>query len=165
MAEKTLNPNPPIDSVRDVARFASATSFWDQWDVKADGYSDQLEGVTSFLDLFIRQGLEVLEGVHRSDTAFRLRLFENKAEIAEESIILDQYRGWLNSARLVLKHLDRVERDGGRIESAPRFRKAVQEIEGVLTDDADFFAGEPLEQLGRSALDEHRSGVCEQFPE
>jgi hypothetical protein len=78
-----------------------------------------------------------------------------------DTLLTDLYRGWLEISRTLLPFAEEMGRDYKTVSGLETFRRNVSEAEGILTDDATFFAGENLDRLEQQALAEHQAGRTE----
>lgn len=78
-----------------------------------------------------------------------------------DALLTDLYRGWLDNSQALLPFAEQMGRDYKAVTGLETFRNNISEAEGILTEDATFFAGESLDRLAQQALAEHQAGHTE----
>ena len=109
----------------------------------------------------------LFETISRFDSGWHAGVFAGQiAYNADQAAhILGFYRTWSKHADRVLAILDRLESEGHAFRGTDEYRRHCREARGLLTSDAEFFAGDALVALRDEAIDEHREGRTVEFHE
>lgn len=111
---------------------------------------DQIEGMN-----------RIFEAVYELDTAISAICHSGKVEC--EKVLAQMrklYSHLLKSAKRIDRFARRLELDGYKVNGLDGLRNNINEVEGILTDDAEFF-GDALTDIRDSAIDAHRAGQTE----
>ena len=104
--------------------------------------------------------VETFERINREDESWRLEVLQGreKHDDAVDEACAKTYAKWFHICKRFESVLRQFQQQGHDVEHADRFVQCLSEAEGVMTDDATFFAGDHLAALRDSAIDEHRRG-------
>jgi hypothetical protein len=130
----------------------------ESWQVEHDDAmrSYALADRASFL-VFLIGRIEKLDESIRESYLVKNGAYDDEAEKFESRL----YTEWYWEAKRCLIDSEALEKQGGLVEGLAEFRQNVREVAGILTVDADFFAGSDLDNLRDAAVDAHRNGETE----
>ncbi|MFO0983910.1 MAG: hypothetical protein U1E76_19675 [Planctomycetota bacterium] len=108
-------------------------------------------------------GVACCNMIHRLDEGIRLRELRDEIPYDESrhTRVQNLYVAWLAIARSVERTITKLESSGWEISGAVEFRSCTSEVEGLLTPDDKFFAGEKLARLIDQARKDYESGHTE----
>jgi hypothetical protein len=121
-----------------------------------------------FADL-VGQGNCLFESINSLDNDWRKLVYTEAIPYMPsfEARIKRLYVNWLNTSHRVVELYGKVESEflsrGFDTEPIHLLRKAIREVEGMLTDDSVFFCSEKLVELRDAAIDDVRSGTDVEF--
>ena len=104
--------------------------------------------------------VEAFDRINREDEGYRQEVFNGNAEHSGE---IEEAHGnfyvkWYSACKPFEATLANYQQDGHVVEYADRFLQCLRETEGILTDDATFFADDTLADLRDQAIDDHKKG-------
>lgn|GEM_PF-4487033 len=112
---------------------------------------------------FLQAAIADFYAINQLDEMWRIQIAENVVEYSEEfeDILTDLYKLWLQSKEKLLEQVDLFLEAEFEIKLAEKFRSACREVEGILTEDEDFFGDEKLGELREQAVKDYNEGECQ----
>lgn len=152
------NSSPGFDSVRQ-----RLEDYGEQVDVWKNDHQRAMYCME--FELLLEHGLSLLAQLNSIDEKIRLKFFRGEVEYDSQydDILTGYYQQWLKPCDKLLAELKSLKNEGFSVERAEEFRSACREVQGILTDDDEFFTGDALKVLQDQAIDEYRAGRCEPF--
>lgn len=135
-------------------------------DTSVFSMQDHIEAMACFdIQELLAKGIRAFEAICSFDEWYREGVFSGKIkyEAEHEEFVKDLYRVWSEPCKEVLSKLEKVKRDGFRPDHEEAFRACCLEVQGILTDDATFFAHNELVELRDAALDQHARGETNEW--
>lgn len=119
-----------------------------------------------FCDL-LDEGVRLFGSVCRLDENWRSDVANGRIEYDKDTRarILAHFRRWATIGKRIHEQLLPwvVAKYGNDVEHSAEFLNCYREIQGILTDDKDFFVGDKLHDLRDHAIDEFRKGETLEF--
>lgn len=105
-------------------------------------------------------GLSAFQFIRNFDERWHLQVFQKKLPYDRETdlAIRTLYELWHVTGQRVLETIALFEKEGLEVDGAEDFKSYHREAEGILTPDAEFYAGAALVKLRDDAMDSHRRG-------
>ncbi len=151
--------------------FQDASEFLNWYDRRTEECQDQwkkdhVEAMNCFrLEELVAFGLSIYHFLNRIDEAWRIKVhkklvgFDHKVE----ERLISLYRSWLRLSRRLKESISRFEKAKFDVVGADEFRGACREVQGILTQDSDFFADQEFRKLQNEAAKEHSARKTEKF--
>ncbi len=113
----------------------------------------------------IALGSFLFELITKVDERYRLQVLQGQEEYREEfsRSVLELYRQWSSPCRKALEEIAAMENSGFVLRGAETFRSQCREVQGILTDDHEFFDSDALAELRDKAIDELLKGQASEF--
>jgi hypothetical protein len=127
----------------------------------------ELAAICQHLEPLLAEFNGLFESWSTLDARWHEAVFEGAMPYSadEERGILDFYQLWLDRAIKVMKTLTLLEGQGCRVVEADLFRANLDEAQGILTPDAEFFDDDALTKRQEEAIEAHRGGETVEFQE
>jgi hypothetical protein len=138
------------------ARYEEQPERWKQ-DHNAAMHCFDFEGLLAF-------GLSLFDFINRIDEAWRIKVFRNLVPYnpTVDEGIEELYHLWLKPCDRLLVRLSELEKYFD-VAGAKEFRSACREVQGILTEDEEFFAHDQLVRLRDEAVEANRRGEVEEM--
>lgn len=131
---------------------------------EAEQWESRLNEVSGCLTLesSLEFGLSLYRMICHDEERWTLAVRTGRQPFCErdEQEFLSLFRAWLKPAADMLNAIEDCESQGFIVDGAAEFRQSVCEIQGILTADDQFFAGEALTSLRDLAIKDLQDGRC-----
>jgi hypothetical protein len=117
---------------------------------------------------FLAFGLGLVRFIDKFDLAWKTKVHKGVVKYDKEidDMIGTLYELWMHPCDRVMKRLKDFEGQGFQVSGADEFRRACQEVKGILTPDEEFFAGnDAFVRLQEQAIEANRRGETVELKE
>ena len=136
---------------------------------EADRWKIEHEDAMQCMDfeLLLQHGVTIYDALNMIDEKARMEIYDSPDDYDPDyhKVMIGLYQWWLAPCDEILSELAKFESRFDSVDYAEQFRSAVQEVQGILTPDDEFFTGEKLAQLRDEAIDAYYRGECEEYTE
>lgn len=127
--------------------------------LKENWQGDPLEAMACRdFEEWLKLCVEVFERIGRFDESWRSDVLQGKTEYSAgaDVLIRDFYGDWRDSCRRFEAQAAKFVETYGRVENLEEFNACWREVNGILTDDQEFFSDERLVEARDNTIDERR---------